>query len=506
MRESGRLNKAETLIKQTLRATPNDATALHQSGLIAQDRGKSSRAVQLLQRAANARPDAPDIMCDLGLALKSVGRFDEAIQAQKGVTDLLPISARAWSNYGTALLAAKHYEESIAAFIQAVALDSQDSELHYNLGNALLADGDPVTAEGAFLRALKIKPNHIGALTNLGSALKDQGQLEEAEAMLRGVAVLDPDNVDLKWNLAIVLLTAGKFEEGWAAYEARRSLPGFAVKTQNMPPWTGTPLHDKRLLVHAEQGFGDTIQFCRYLQFLSGDANQIVFQVPDRLLPLMRSLSENITLTGTKGAGRRCDVEAPLLSLPHLIGPAAPTAPEASSYLSADPDRLAHWNDRLSGHAGVSVAISWQGNPDYRYDKARSVPLDSFEPLLDLPDTRLISVQQGPGCSQLGAVPWRDRILHLGDDIDQESAFSDTAAILATVDLVITSDTVIAHLAGALGVPVWVALAHVPDWRWGLNGTTTPWYPTMRLFRQREPGDWASVFNDLASALKDQVA
>lgn len=505
-RLSGRLTKAETLIKQTLRADPNDATALHQSGLIAQGRGKTERAVQLLRLAAAAQPDAVDIRCDLGLALKAIGRFDEAIEAQKSVTDLMPTSARAWSNYGTALLAANRHEEAIAALIQAVTLDSYDPELHYNLGNALLTSGDPATAEGAFLRALRFQPNHIGALTNLGAALKDQKQLDEAEALLRGATILDPDNIDLKWNLAIVLLTAGKFEEGWSAYEARRSLPGFAVKPQKIPPWPGTPLRGKRLLVHAEQGFGDAIQFCRYLNFLPDDADDIVFQVPERLLPLMRSLSADVTLTGDAKTRIRCNVEAPLLSLPHLVGPAAPMAPEAGGYLEPDPDRLAQWTSRLTGHDGPSIAISWQGNPDYRYDRSRSIPLQAFEPLTASPERRLISVQQGPACSQIEPLAWRDRILHLGDDIDQESAFIDSAAILATVDLVITSDTVIAHLAGALGVPVWVALAHVPDWRWGVTGTTTPWYPTMRLFRQETAGDWNSVFAEIDTALKEQFS
>ncbi|MBT5048724.1 MAG: glycosyltransferase family protein [Rhodospirillaceae bacterium] len=458
----------------------------------------------MLQRAAAAQPDAADICCDLGLALKALGRFDEAVEAQKNVTDLLPTSARAWSNYGTALISAKRTEDAIAAFIQAVALDSHDPELHYNLGNALLASDDPVTAEGAFLRALKIQPNHIGALTNLGSALKDQGRMDEAEAILRGTAILDPDNADLKWNLAIVLLTAGRFREGWAAYEARRSVPGFAVKPQKMPPWPGTPLGGKRLLVHAEQGFGDTIQFCRYLSFLPDDAAEIVFQVPERLLPLMGSLRADVTLVGTEDTGERCDLEAPLLSLPHLIGPADPVAPETDRYLAPDPDHLARWADRLSGHDGASIAICWQGNPDYRYDNSRSVPLQAFTPLSELSGIRLISLQQSPGCSQMDDVPWGNRITNLGDDIDQESAFIDSAAILATVDLVVTSDTAIAHLAGALGVPVWMALAHVPDWRWGLTGTTTPWYPTMRLFRQETRGDWDSVFNNIAAAIKEQ--
>lgn len=506
LRGGGHVKKAETLIKKTLRANPNNAVALHQSGLIARGKGRNDRAIQLLQRAAAANPDMAEIRCDLGLALKAVGRFDEAIEAQKYVTDLLPTSARAWSNYGSALLAGKHYEDAVAAFIQAVSLDSHNAEIHFNLGNAFLASGEPASAEAAFLRALKIQPNHMGALTNFGSSLKDQGQLEEAEAILRGAASLDPDNVDLRWNLSMVLLMSGQFEEGWATYEARRSVPGFAVKPQKIPPWPGTRLNDKRLLIHAEQGFGDTIQFCRYLRSLEADAKNIVFQVPTRLMPLIRSLSTEIRIVDTLESGDRCDMEVPLLSLPHLIGPAAPLAAEPGGYLVADHDRQQEWANRLTAPDGPSIAICWQGNADYRYDRSRSIPLSAFEPLSQIAGALLISVQQGPGALQIDQLGWHDRITHLEDHIDQDSAFVDTAAILSIVDLVVTSDTSTAHLAGALGVPVWLALAKVPDWRWSLTGETTPWYPTMRLFRQQTPGDWATVFNNIAIAIKDEFA
>jgi Flp pilus assembly protein TadD len=506
LRASGRINRAETYIKQALRANPSDANALHQSGLIARDKGKHKRAIQLLEKAVAAHPSAAEIQCDLGLALKAVGRFDEAIEIQRLVTEQLPTSARAWSNYGTALLAANRHAEAIAALIQSVALELQDPELHYNLGNALLSSGDPATAEGAFLRALRIQPNHIGALTNLGSSLKDQGQLAEAEELLRGAAVLDPDNADLNWNLAIILLSAGKFDEGSAAYEVRRTIPGFAIKPQKIRPWSGTPLAGKRLLVHAEQGLGDTIQFCRYLTLLGDDASDIVFQAPRRLLPLMQTLVTDIEIVDDVQPGRRCDVEAPLLSLPHLIGPATPFMPDSGHYLRPDPDRQAQWEERLKGDDEPAIAICWQGNPDYRYDYARSVPLAAFEPLTRLTSSRLISVQQGTGCEQIADVAWRDRITMLGEEIDQESAFIDTAAILSAVDLVITSDTSIAHLAGALGVPVWLALAKVPDWRWGLTGETTPWYDSMRLFRQQTRGDWGPVFDGIALALKEEFS
>ena len=498
-------------MRKNLRADPNHARSLHGLGLIARDKGRLDRAIQLLEKAVAAAPLAADISCDLGLALKAAGRHDEAIAAQARVTDLLPNSAPAWSNHGTALSAAKFFDDAIASFTKALSLAPNTAELHYNLANALLAFGDPQGAEAAFVRTLELSPGHAGALENLSCALKEQGRLAEAEDLLRSACALYPANSDLRWNHALALLMSGKYPEGWAAYEARRAIPGFAIKAQPLPPWDGGDLAGRRLLVHAEQGFGDTIQFCRYLDRLSSQQGETVVQAPPRLLPLMRSLKIKAEITDNAKAAARCDVEAPLMSLPHLLGPAEPFWPDDGAYLAADAGRTALWKDRLgkdrlAGHDGLTVAIAWQGDPGYRADKTRSIPLAAFAPLADLPGIRLISLQQGPGRSQIADVPWRDIILDLGEDIDRDGAFLDSAAILATADLMITSDTALAHLAGAVGAPAWVALSRIPDWRWGAQGDSCGWYPTMRLFRQETPGDWGSVFNTIAAALKEKLA
>ena len=505
-RAAGRLDKAETSLRKNLRAHPQDARSLHVLGLIARDRGRHDRAFQLLEKAVAAAPMAPDIRCDLGLALKAAGRHEAAIAAQARVTELLPKSALAWSNHGTALTAAQRFDDAVASFTKALSLDPNMTALHYNLGNAKLALGDPVEAEAAFVRTLELSPGHAGALENLGGALKEQGRLAEAEDLLRSACALYPDNLDLRWNHALSLLMSQNYREGWAAYEARRAIPGFAIQPRNLPPWYGGDLAGNRLLVHAEQGFGDTIQFCRYLDRLNGQEGDVVFQVPSRLLPLMRSLATRAEITDNAKAGRRCDVETPLMSLPHLLGPKDPFWPEGGAYLTPDLKRVATWKDRLSGHDGLSIAIAWQGDPGYRADKSRSIPLAAFAPLAALPGIRLISLQQGPGESQIEDIDWRGAILDLGDDIDQDGAFLDSAAILANVDLMISSDTALAHLAGAVDVPVWIALSLVPDWRWGADGETCGWYPGLRLFRQKSPGDWGSVFKNIAASIKEELA
>ena len=505
-RAAGRLDKAETSLRKNLRTHPKDAKSLHVLGLVARDRGRHDRAIQLLDKAVALAPMAPDIRCDLGLALKAAGRHEEAIAAQARVTELLPNSALAWSNHGTALTAAKRFDDAIASFTKALSLEPNTAALHYNLGNARLALGDPEEAEAAFVRTLELSPDHAGALENLSCALKEQGRLAEAEDLLRGACALYPDNSDLRWNHALALLMSENYREGWAAYEARRAIPGFAINPQTLPPWDGSRLAGRRLLVHAEQGLGDTIQFCRYLDRLSNQQGDIVFQVPPRLLPLMRSLTTKAEITDNARAGARCDMEVPLMSLPHLLGPGEPFRPEGGAYLTPDSSRVGYWKDRLAGHDGLSIAIAWQGDPGYRADKTRSIPLAAFAPLAEIPGIRLISLQQGPGKSQIETIDGRGTILDLGDDIDQDGAFLDSAAILHNVDLMISSDTALAHLAGAVGAPVWVALSLIPDWRWGIDGEVCGWYPNLRLFRQKTAGDWDSVFDNIANALKEKLA
>jgi tetratricopeptide (TPR) repeat protein len=509
-RVAGRLDKAEKTLRKQLRGTPQDAKALHGLGLIARDRGRNARAIQLLSKAVAEAPNDPEIRCDLGLAFKVTGRHEEAIAAQARVVELLPKSALAWSNHGSALAAANRHEEALASFTQALLLEPNAVEIHYNRGNARLALGDPTGAENDFVRALDLSPSHAGALENLSSALKEQGRLLEAEDLLRNACALYPELWDLRWNHALSLLMAGNYLEGWTAYEARRAIPGFAIKPQNLPAWDGSDLAGKRLLVHAEQGFGDTIQFCRYLKQLDDLDGEIVFQVPTRLLPLMRRLPISAEITDSAKVAARCDFEVPLLSLPHFIGPCEPYWPEYGDYLLPDADRIASWKNRLGlnslgGHNRLSIAIAWQGDPGYRADKTRSIPLAAFGPLAELPGIQLISLQRGAGCAQIKGFVGRDKLLALGEDIDQDGAFLDSAAILANVDMMITSDTALAHLAGAANVPVWIALSRTPDWRWGLQGEASGWYPSLRLFRQSSPGDWGFVFKNIATSLKEKL-
>jgi Flp pilus assembly protein TadD len=494
---AGRLDRAEAAAQKALRRAP-EAEALHLLGLIARDRGRLPRAVQLLEKAARAAPDSAAVLCDLGLAYKAAGRIDEAIGCQRRVAERLPDSPMALANLGSALVAAGRAAEAVQSLKRAAALAPAQPEIAYNLGNALAAAGEAQEAAVAFRRVLELDPAHVRARMNLGIVLRELGRVVEATGLLRAAHAVMPNNAEAEWNLALALLMSGAWTEGWHAYEARRRMAGFAIRRVAAAPWDGTALDGRTLLVHAEQGLGDTIQSIRWLSRLAGLNGTVLFQAPQSLRRLLAGLDAPVQLVGDDAPA--ADLEVPLMSLPHLVGPAEPFWP-GRPYLTPDPERVARWRHELGGRGGLTVAIAWQGNPNFRGDRTRSVPLAAMAPLAAVPGVRLVSLQRLVGQEQIATVPWGGRITDLGPAIDVDGAFADTAAITTLVDVLVTSDTGTAHVAGAVGARVWVALRDVPDWRWGAAGGTTPWYPSMRLFRQLSPGDWASVFDRIAEKL-----
>ncbi len=498
----GQLDKAEAMARKLVRrgGQPNPR-ALHLLGLIARDRGRIGRAVQLLEKARDAAPQAPDILCDLGNALKQDGRHDEAVACHRAVARLLPFSAPALSNLGVALSAAGQGGEAITHLAKSIELAPRDAAFRYNLGNAHLARGDAAAAEAAFRDALARAPGHVRAATNLGATLRRHGRVNEARDLLHTAVTAAPDDADARWNLALAQLMAGDFDAGWKNYEARRAVAGFAVRHFDAPSWDGAALDGRTLLIHAEQGLGDCLQFCRYLHRLDGADGTVLFQAPERLVPMLAPLFPEISVIGADRKPPRFDLHAPLMSLPHLTGPAAPFWPHEGAYLRAEDARIAHWRNRLGPSDGPTIAIAWQGNPDYETDTDRSAPLAAFAPLAEIAGIRLIALQQGVAQKQIAEVPWRDRILDLGDEIDADGAFLDSAAIMAIADAVVSIDTAALHLAGGLGYEAFAPLARVPDWRWGLEGDATGWYPSVTLFRQEKAGDWSAPFAQIADRI-----
>jgi hypothetical protein len=302
-----------------------------------------------------------------------------------------------------------------------------------------------------------------------------------------------------------VYLARGELEKGWADYEWRLKCTEYKGRRFNVPRWDGGPLNGRTLLIHTEQGLGDTLHFIRYVRIIQQRGGTVYIEVPPALVPLLRSSG----VTGIIPGGSplpKFDLEIPLLSVPGTLGTTLSTIPAQVPYLAAEPRLIKHWRAQIRNLPGFKVGIVWQGNREYAFDRFRSVPLAAYAPLADVPGVTLISLQKGYGSEQLAELAGKFPVLDLAPQLDMGSAFTDTAAVMSNLDLVVSSDTAAAHLAGGLGVPVWLAVAQSPEWRWLLEREDNPWYPTMRLFRQRAVGDWSDVFTRMKQDLKRKVA
>jgi Flp pilus assembly protein TadD len=467
--QAGRLQAAEALYRTILAAEPGHTEALHFLGVIAYQTGKLADAAELLARAIGANPGVAAYHHHLGLVNSAAGRLDEAV----------------------------------ASFNTALRLAPDLAEAHSGLGNVLKDLGRLEEAISRYRRALEAKPDFADAYSNLGNVLELLGRHAESASAYEAALRFRPDHAEAHWNHSLLLLLLGDFERGWAEYEWRWQTKGFARRNYPQPRWRGERAPGRTILLHAEQGLGDTIQFARYASIVKAYVGKVVFECQRPLLRLLSGCTGIDVLIAEGDEPPAFDLYAPLLSVPGILETNLARIPSATGYVVPDPDRVAHWRRRLAGLEGYRVGIGWQGNAKYAKDRYRSIPLAQFAPLAQVPGVRLVSLQKGAGEEQLEAFRSRLPILDFSAELDEASGpFVDTAAILESLDLVITSDSALAHLAGAVGVPVWVALPSAPDWRWLLGRDDSPWYPGMRLFRQKTLGDWAGVFQDIAQALR----
>ena len=349
--------------------------------------------------------------------------------------------------------------------------------------------------------AIAIEPDDASGYNNRGIVFKDLKRFAEAMEDYDRAISINNRYLEALWNKAIGKLLLGEMDEGWRLYEWRKKLTLINNADLPKPLWDGVEsLSGKTILVVWEQGFGDTIQFCRFVPALAELAQKVLFAPHKRLMGLMRDFDENVEIVDRDDPDLRFDFQIPLLSLPRILMRSFNDIPCRRPYLLARPERIHHWREVL-GNDGFRIGVCWQGsNGDI--DAGRSFPLSQFQPLSELPDVRLISLHKGNGEAQLQGLPGGMEVETLGDLFDEgPDAFLDTAAVMMSCDLVITSDTAVAHLAGALGVTTWVALKYVPDWRWFMDRLDSPWYPSMRVFRQEAVGDWDGVFQRLGTAL-----
>jgi tetratricopeptide (TPR) repeat protein len=483
---AGRLAEAEQIYRQILAVMPRHADTLHALSALALQAGRPEAAERLVDQAISLRPAAQFRLTRANVLL-ALRRPSEAVAACRIALKARPSSAEAHQILGHALADMGSPEEAIFAYREALRLNPNLPDIRNNIGTALRLANRLEEAEAELSLA---SPDPL-ALVNLSSLQKERGKIDAAETTLRRAFEMAPDDPVLLYNWSLLMHLDGRPAEAWPGWEHRFRAGAVPPRSFTRPQWDGDDLNGRRLLVHAEQGLGDVIQFCRYLPAIRGS---LVFEAPARLI---RLLSANPAMPPMIAAGSTLpefDVVAPLMSLPARMQ-AAPVAPP---YVFPERERVELWRDRLGDH-GFRVGIAWQGFPGRHEDKGRSLPLACFAPLAAIPDVRLISLQRLEGEEQIATVPFRVETL---PDLDAgPDAFIDTAAVMMSLDLVVTSDTSIPHLAGALGRPVWVALRKVPDWRWMLDREDSPWYPTMRLFRQTIDGEWGRVFTAIADAM-----
>jgi hypothetical protein len=424
--------------------------------------------------------------------------FDEATACCRRAIELAPGFAAAHINLALALREQKQLVEAADCCRKALALQPGSAEAHNCLAMVLQDLGQTEESSAWFRRAMELKPDYAEPHFNIANSAVNQRQLEEAERAYRRAIELKPDYVDAHYNRALTLLLMGRLEAAWPEYEWRFRRPGMAEQALPGRRWTGAPLAGQSILLRCEQGFGDTLQFVRYVELVKQRGGTTIVEVTRPLMRLIERCPSVDAVVIAGGPAPQFDLHLPLLSLPGVFRTSLETIPNRVPYLSPSQESLDQWHSELGSVAEFKIGIAWQGDPAHRADGLRSIPLAQFAPLADVPGVRLYSLQMGAGREQL--LDWfgANEITDLGDRVGD---FHNTAAIMRNLDLIITCDSAPAHLAGAVGVPVWVALAYIPDWRWMFDRSDSPWYPTMRLFRQPSPGDWQTVFGAMQQEL-----
>jgi tetratricopeptide (TPR) repeat protein len=536
LREQGKLDEAVSFLQRALQLKPDFALAHNNLGLAFKNQGKLSEAVACYRRALELKPDYAEahnnlgsvwqiqgnlpeaIACyrrarelnpgfagahsNLGNALREQGKLDEAVACCRRALELDPGSAGTYNNLGAALTNQGQFVEAIACYQRARQLQPGFALAHLNLGNVLRKQGRSDEAAACFRQVLSLKPDDADAYDGLGNVLQDQGQLDDAVACYRRAIDLAADHAEAHFDLSLILLLRGDFNQGWPEYQWRWQTKTFGRLPFRQPWWDGRPLEGRTIFLHAEQGLGDTIQFIRYAPLVKRYGARVVVQCQKPLLRLLASCPGIDVLIGQGDSLPAFDVHAPLLSLPGILKTALDSVPATVPYLSAAPPLVERWREELGKLDGLKIGVGWQGRPTHLGDCFRSIPLARFGALARIPGVRLISLQKGAGVEQLQEASDRFLITEAGSRLED---FMDTAAVMMNLDLVIACDTALVHLAGALGVPVWVALPLSSDWRWLLDRNDSPWYPTMRLFRQKKLGDWASVFEELSTAIRQRL-
>jgi tetratricopeptide (TPR) repeat protein len=529
-------------LERAIALKSDNAEAFGHRGNVLLQLGRSEEALASYGKAIALRPGGASFHYNRGLALFALERIAEALASFEKAIALAPDYAAAFNKRGVVLQQVGRADEALASYGKAIALHPEFAEAFYNRALLLQELGRAADAVDDYNRALGLQPGLADALNNRANALKELGRFGEAlasyEAAIaaapnsadasynRGVLLFDlkrpldaltsyeralalkPDFAAARFSRGVCLLALGRMPEGWGDYECRWQLKNYTSRTSviDAPRWDGEDLGGRSILVYAEQGLGDTIQFARFLPLLRDRGAEVAFLVPENLRRLFSALRSDIRVFSSLAVEQHFDFQCPIMSLPERLK-TAPTLVPPPVPLSADPECMAQWGDRFD-NGGFKIGIAWQGALWHGASAIvdRSIPLAAFEPLAQIPDVRLISLQKGHGVEQLAQLPAGMTVETLGEDFDSGAdAFADTVAVMEHLDLVITCDTSLAHVAGSRGRPVWIGLKHVPEWRWLLEGSDCLWYPSARLFRQKTRGDWPGLMAEMTTELRRRL-
>lgn len=499
----GLLNKAEDSFKQSVLLKPDHAESYFSLGVILDGLERLDEAEVNYKQAVILNPDHAEAYNNLGITLKKMRRLDEAKKNFQFAISVKINFFQAYNNLGNILRETGQLSEAKKNFKEAIRLKPNFTAAYNNLGITLSDLGQIDEAISKYKKAIELKPNFAEAYNNLGIALKELGKLDRAEENFKQAISIKANYAEAHFNLSYIYNLRGDFRKGLELYEWRyhedRKEPSTRPPRKNLI-WDGEKsLKDKKFLIYEEQGIGDVIQFCRYLFLIEQKGANIIFKVRSNLHHLLQTLNCKVQLLDQFTDYHTLDFECPLLSLPHLLKTEIESIPFFDSYLKADTFKILEWKKKLTS-AKFKVGICWQGKKN-RIDKGRSFPLSCFSTISQIPNIELISLYKGENESDLLDLDFN--VTTLGKNFDNgKNAFIDTAAVIMNCNLVITSDTSIAHLAGALGKPVWCVLNYVPDWRWMLNSEDTPWYPNMKLYRQNTLNNWNYVFDKIKKDLE----
>ncbi len=501
-----RFAEAEASFREARRLDPLDAQIQYNLATLLAMQSLHLEAELAYREALRLQPNFPEACFNLGNLFVGQQRLDDAIVCFEQALQLRPDYLLALNNLGNVFDTQGRSEDAVKCFSRVLELKPSQFRARNNLGVAFVELGRFDEAEALYAEVVASHPTFAETYNNLGVLNYKKGRLEAAIENYDRALTINPDYAEAHTNRGIALLTLEKFAEGWKGYEWRWKSKYSAPYPYPQPLWDGSKLAGRTILLHAEQGFGDTLQFIRFAPLVKAFGGTVIVSVPAPLLPVLKSVSGIDLLVSEGSTLPPIDVQAPLLSLPGIMGTTAETIPVNVPYLKAAPPIIDQWQVKLKPLLGMRIGINWQGRPrssSYRGDMQRAIPLKAFEPLARVKGVTLVSLQKGAGTEQIAQLTGLFPIHELASDFDSVSgAFMDTAGVMENLDLVITSDTAIAHLAGGLGVPVWVALPSSPDWRWRLAGTRSRWYPSLKIFRQTAWGDWDSVFSTMADELQ----